>query len=51
MREDPFSRSREAGMDHHLAKPVDLKTIAALIAQPRPGDPRQPVRSGDLVPS
>jgi CheY-like chemotaxis protein len=32
--EEDRERSREAGMDHHLTKPVDLKTIARLIAQP-----------------
>jgi PAS domain S-box-containing protein len=28
-------RSWEAGIDHHLAKPVDIRTIAGLIEQPR----------------
>jgi PAS domain S-box-containing protein len=28
-------RSLESGMDHHLTKPVDLKTITDLLAQPR----------------
>jgi CheY-like chemotaxis protein/anti-sigma regulatory factor (Ser/Thr protein kinase) len=32
--EEDRRRSREAGIDHHLTKPVDLKTIAELIAQP-----------------
>jgi len=32
--EEDRKRSREAGMDHHLTKPVDVKTISALIAQP-----------------
>jgi CheY-like chemotaxis protein len=27
-------RSREAGMDHHLTKPVDLRTITELIGRP-----------------
>jgi PAS domain S-box-containing protein len=30
--EDDRRRSREAGMDHHLTKPVDLETISELIA-------------------
>jgi CheY-like chemotaxis protein len=33
--EEDRRRSREAGMNHHVTKPVDLKTIAELIAQPR----------------
>jgi len=32
--EEDRKRSREAGMDHHLTKPVDLKTISELISQP-----------------
>jgi CheY-like chemotaxis protein/two-component sensor histidine kinase len=32
--EEDRKRSRDAGMDYHLTKPVDFKTIAALIAQP-----------------
>jgi len=32
--EEDRKRSRDAGMDHHLTKPVDVKTIAALIAHP-----------------
>ncbi len=27
-------RSREAGFDHHLTKPVDPSTLQALVAQP-----------------
>jgi signal transduction histidine kinase/ActR/RegA family two-component response regulator len=49
--EDDRRRSREAGMDHHLAKPVDLKTIAGLIAQPHLVDPSEAVRPGNFVPS
>jgi PAS domain S-box-containing protein len=30
--EEDRRRSQEAGMDHHLTKPVDIKTIAELIA-------------------
>jgi CheY-like chemotaxis protein len=33
--EEDRRRSREAGMNHHVTKPVDVKTIAELIAQPR----------------
>jgi CheY-like chemotaxis protein len=32
--EEDLKRSREAGMDHHLTKPVDVKTISQLISQP-----------------
>jgi signal transduction histidine kinase len=32
--EEDRRRSRDAGMNHHLTKPVDVKTIAALISQP-----------------
>jgi PAS domain S-box-containing protein len=32
--EEDLKRSREAGMDHHLTKPVDGKTISQLISQP-----------------
>jgi CheY-like chemotaxis protein/anti-sigma regulatory factor (Ser/Thr protein kinase) len=32
--EEDRRRSLEAGMNHHLTKPVDIKTIAELIAQP-----------------
>ena len=32
--EEDRRRSLEAGMDHHLTKPVDIKAITALIAQP-----------------
>jgi CheY-like chemotaxis protein len=32
--EEDRQRSREAGIDHHVTKPVDVKTIAELIAQP-----------------
>jgi CheY-like chemotaxis protein len=32
--EEDRKRSREAGMDHHLTKPVDVNTIAQLINQP-----------------
>jgi len=31
--EEDRRRSREAGMNHHVTKPVDVKTIAELIAQ------------------
>jgi CheY-like chemotaxis protein len=31
--EEDRRQSREAGMDHHLTKPVDIKTISELIAQ------------------
>jgi CheY-like chemotaxis protein len=31
--EEDRRRSREAGMNHHVTKPVDVKTIADLIAQ------------------
>jgi len=31
--EEDRRRSREAGMDYHLTKPVDIKTITDLIAQ------------------
>ncbi len=30
--EEDRQRTREAGMDHHMTKPVDVKTIAELIA-------------------
>jgi DNA-binding response OmpR family regulator len=30
--EDDRRRSQEAGIDHHVTKPVDLKTIAGFIA-------------------
>ena len=32
--EEDRRRSLEAGMNHHLTKPVDIKTINALIAHP-----------------
>ncbi|HEV3168289.1 MAG TPA: CHASE3 domain-containing protein, partial [Isosphaeraceae bacterium] len=32
--EEDRRRSREAGMDHHLVKPVDVKTLMDLITQP-----------------
>jgi CheY-like chemotaxis protein len=36
-------RSREAGIDHHLVKPVDLRALEELLAaragEPRAGDP------------
>ena len=32
--EEDRERSREAGMDHHLTKPVDVQTLSALISQP-----------------
>lgn len=32
--EEDLKRSREAGMDHHLTKPVDVRTISQLISQP-----------------
>jgi PAS domain S-box-containing protein len=32
--EEDLKRSREAGMDHHLTKPVDVRTITKLIGQP-----------------
>jgi CheY-like chemotaxis protein/two-component sensor histidine kinase len=32
--ESDRQRSREAGMDHHLTKPVDVKSIMELITQP-----------------
>ena len=32
--EEDRRRSLEAGMDHHLTKPVDIKTISELIARP-----------------
>jgi CheY-like chemotaxis protein len=32
--EEDLKRSREAGMDYHLTKPVDVKTISQLISQP-----------------
>ena len=31
--EEDRQRSREAGMNHHVTKPVDVKTIAELIAR------------------
>jgi signal transduction histidine kinase len=33
--EDARRRSREAGFDHHLVKPVDLEALRALLACPR----------------
>ena len=33
--EEDRQRSRDAGIDHHLTKPVDIRTIAGLIEQPR----------------
>ena len=32
--EDDRRRSREAGFDHHLIKPVDYNTLVSLICQP-----------------
>jgi len=32
--EEDLKRSREAGMDHHLTNPVDVRTISQLISQP-----------------
>ncbi|MGC8644218.1 MAG: response regulator [Isosphaeraceae bacterium] len=32
--EEDQRRSREAGMDYHVTKPVDVKTIAELIGKP-----------------
>ncbi|WP_165231640.1 response regulator [Aquisphaera insulae] len=32
--EEDRQRSRQAGMDHHVTKPVDVKTIASLIGKP-----------------
>jgi DNA-binding response OmpR family regulator len=31
--EEDMRRSREAGIDHYLIKPVNIETIAGLIAQ------------------
>jgi len=35
-REDDFRRSREAGFDHHMVKPVDPQALSSLIARPHP---------------
>ncbi|QEH32813.1 Polar-differentiation response regulator DivK [Aquisphaera giovannonii] len=32
--EEDRRRSQQAGMDHHVTKPVDVKTIASLIGDP-----------------
>ena len=29
-------RSREAGFDHHLVKPVDYESLLSLLARPKP---------------
>jgi PAS domain S-box-containing protein len=34
--EDDVKRSLEAGMNHHLVKPLDLNVLTGLLAQPRP---------------
>ncbi|RUL88079.1 response regulator [Tautonia sociabilis] len=33
--EEDIRRSREAGFDHHLVKPVDFDSLLALIGRPR----------------
>ena len=33
-------KSREAGFDHHLVKPVDLATLTELLAAAGPGSPQ-----------
>ncbi len=34
--EEDRERSRHAGFDHHLVKPVEIRTLLELLAQPRP---------------
>ena len=36
--EPDLQRSREAGFDHHLVKPVEFKTLLSLIASTAGGD-------------
>jgi len=36
-REDDLARSREAGFDHHLLKPVDLEKLRGVLESARPG--------------
>ena len=33
--EDDFRRSREAGFDHHLVKPIDFDALVTLIGNPQ----------------
>jgi CheY-like chemotaxis protein/two-component sensor histidine kinase len=41
--EQDRSRSREAGFDHHLIKPVDYERLLSLLARPKPLFPFSPV--------
>ncbi|HUH93876.1 MAG TPA: hypothetical protein VL742_12170 [Casimicrobiaceae bacterium] len=46
--EEDRRRSREAGIDHHLVKPVDLGTLEHLLAEVASRPPKP--ASGDLRP-
>lgn len=35
-REEDIQRSRDAGIDHHLVKPVDMRALRALLEPPSP---------------
>jgi CheY-like chemotaxis protein len=37
-------RFREAGFDHHLAKPIDVQALLSIIGQPRPQSGSQRIR-------
>jgi CheY-like chemotaxis protein len=46
-REEDLKRSRGAGIDHHMVKPVDPDEVLRKIARGRPGAPRNSTAAGE----